>query len=271
MTKYKYMLVKTNMTWQKIKYQIGLTYIKNKNSNSFNWDYINSEYAKNCDQYKILKIKDNGYCFKILGEINYSEIISNRNTLKMIAAIKNKDEKILEEFVKSDDDELQTVVINAGVHKYLDKLLDKKGIYFASDIIEKYGRNKDLDYFMENTKDFFTLSCIANVGRNKDLDKLINLKGNLRVIDSVIKNGRKKDIKRHILDDYFNVNIIKTGIDKYLDLLKKTNEDSETFIERTKSIRKKDLDYYLRLDNDVFFKAIIDHGFDEHLDAIIRK
>lgn len=65
--------------------------------------------------------------------------------------------------------------------------------------------------------------------------------------------------------------IFEAGIDEYLDLLEKTNEDSQTFIERTKSIRKKDLDYYLRLDDDVFFKAIIEHGFDEHLDVIIRK
>lgn len=242
----KCMLVRTNMTWLKIKYQIGCTYIKNKNSNSFNWDYISSEYAKNCDQYKILKIKDNGYCFKILGEINYSEITSNRNTLKMIAAIKNKDEKILEEFVESDDDELQTVVINAGVNKYLDILIDTKGIYFASNIIKKYGRNKDLDYFIENTKDFFTLSCVANVGRNKDLDKLINLKGNLRVISSVLSNGRKKDIKRHISDDYFNINIIKTGIDEYLDFFVTKEIAHHLKLHIINVGRKKDLSLFLR-------------------------
>lgn len=55
----KYMLVRTNMIWKNIKYQIGCTYIKNKNSESFDLTYINSEYAINCDQYKILKIKDN--------------------------------------------------------------------------------------------------------------------------------------------------------------------------------------------------------------------
>lgn len=140
----KYMLVRTNMIWKNIKYQIGRTYKKTKNNENFDLTYINSEYAINCDQYKILKIKDNGYCFKILGEINYSEIIPNRNTFKMIAAIKNKDEKILEEFVESDDDKLQIVVINAGVHKYLDILIGTKGIFWASDIIKKYGRNKDL-------------------------------------------------------------------------------------------------------------------------------
>ena len=56
-----------------------------------------------------------------------------------------------------------------------------------------------------------------------------------------------------------------------MDLLEKTNEDSETFIERTKSIRKKDLDGYLKLNNHNFLRGIIKHGFDEHLDVIIKK
>lgn len=213
----KYMLVRTNMIWKNIKYQIGRTYKKTKNNENFDLNYINSEYTINCDQYKILKIKDNGYCFKILGEINYSEIIPNRNTFKMIAAIKNKDEKILEEFVESDDDKLQIVVINAGVHKYLDILIETKGIFWASDIIKKYGRNKDLDYFIENTNDFFTLSCIANVGRNKDLDMLTNSTSNLRVIDSIIKNGRKKDIEK-FKNSIYNKDVIKDFTDD--DILK---------------------------------------------------
>lgn len=269
----KYMLVRTNMIWKNIKYQIERTYKKTKNNENFDLNYINSEYTINCDQYKILKIKDNGYCFKILGEINYSEIIPNRNTFKMIAAIKNKDEKILEEFVESDDDKLQIVVINAGVDKYLDILIETKGIFWASDIIKKYGRNKDLDYFIENTNDFFTLSCIANVGRNKDLDKLMNSTSNLRVIRVVLSNGRKKDLEKYIKNPTQEIKegIFEAGIDKYLDLLEKTNEDSQTFIERTKSIRKKDLDGYLKLNNHNFLRGIIKHGFDEHLDVIIKK
>lgn len=225
----------------------------------------------NCDQYKILKIKDNGYCFKILGEINYSEIIPNRNTFKMIAAIKNKDEKILEEFVESDDDKLQIVVINAGVHKYLDILIGTKGIFWASDIIKKYGRNKDLDYFIENTNDFFTLSCIANVGRNKDLDMLTNSTSNLRVIDSIIKNGRKKDIKRHILDDYFSINIIKTGIDEYLDFFVTKEIAHNLKLHIINVGRKKDLSLFLKHKDSNLDYEIIKHGFDEHLDFLIKK
>ena len=229
------------MIWKNIKYQIGRTYKKTKNNENFDLNYINSEYTINCDQYKILKIKDNGYCFKILGEINYSEIIPNRNTFKMIAAIKNKDEKILEEFIKSDSDDLQTVAINAGVHKYLDVLIDTKGIYFASDIISRYGRNKDLDYFIENTKDFFTLSCIANVGRNKDLDKLINC-GMNEVIQSVISNGRKKDIEKYLLDENFHYTILRTKIDEYLDYFTMSDLSYSLKIHIIDIGRKKDLD-----------------------------
>lgn len=267
----KYMLVRTNMIWKNIKYQIGRTYKKTKNNENFDLNYINSEYTINCDQYKILKIKDNGYCFKILGEINYSEIIPNRNTFKMIAAIKNKDEKILEEFVESDDDKLQIVVINAGVHKYLDILIETKGIFWASDIIKKYGRNKDLDYFIENTNDFFTLSCIANVGRNKDLDKLTNLTSNIRVIDSVIKNGRKKDIKRHILDDYFSIKIIKTGIDEYLDFFVAKEIAHNLKLHIINVGRKKDLSLFLKHKDSNLDYEIIKHGFDDHLDFLIKK
>lgn len=267
----KYMLVRTNMIWKNIKYQIGRTYKKTKNNENFDLNYINSEYTINCDQYKILKIKDYGYCFKILCEINYSEIIPNRNTFKMIAAIKNKDKKILKEFVESNDDELQTVVINAGVHKYLDILLETKGIYWASDIIKKYGRNKDLDYFMENTNDFFTLSYIANVGRNKDLDKLINLKDNLRVIDSVLANGRKKDIERHISNDYFSINIIKTGIDEYLDSFVTKEIAHHSKLHIINIGRKKDLSIFLRNQDSNLDYEIIKHGFDEHLDFLIKK
>lgn len=264
----KYMLVRTNMIWKNIKYQIGRTYKKTKNNKNFDLNYINSEYIINCDQYKILKIKDNGYCFKILGEINYSEIIPNRNTFKMIAAIKNKDEKILEEFVESDDDNLQIVVINAGVHKYLDILIGTKGIFWASDIITKYGRNKDLDYFIENTNYFFTLSCIANIGRNKDLDKLINLKGNLRVIDSVLKNGRKKDIERHISDDCFSINIIKTGIDEYLDFFVTKEIAHNLKLHIINVGRKKDLSLFLKHKDSNLDYEIIKHGFDDHLDYL---
>ena len=258
----KYMLVRTNMIWKNIKYQIGRTYKKTKNNENFDLNYINSEYTINCDQYKILKIKDNGYCFKILGEINYSEIIPNRNTFKMIAAIKNKDEKILEEFVESDDDKLQIVVINAGVHKYLDILIETKEIFWASDIIKKYGRNKDLDYFIENTNDFFTLSCIANIGRNKDLDKLTNSTSNLRVIDSIIKNGRKKDLDIILSLNRKNDRVIADyGFDEHLDYLSKHSEDEYCLESILQFHRKCDYDMIkkrrYKIDDDVCDKNLL--------------
>lgn len=192
----KYMLVRTNMIWKNIKYQIGRTYKKTKNNENFDLNYINSEYTINCDQYKILKIKDNGYCFKILGEINYSEIISNRNTFKMIAAIKNKDEKILEEFVESDDDKLQIVVINAGVHKYLDIYIKNKDDFcipfFTEDVIFRkkdldiilslnrkndrviadYGFDEHLDYLSKHSEDEYCLKSILQFHRKCDYDMI---------------------------------------------------------------------------------------------------
>ena len=268
----KYMFI--NVNWEKIKYQIGNRYksIKDKfifHDNIYDINDINdiNEYIlTRSNDFKIFKIKRYKDSFKILNEINYSEIIPNKTSLKMIAAIKNKNEKILEEFIKSDSDDLQTVAINAGVHKYLDILIDTKGIYFASDIINRYGRNKDLDYFIENTKDFFTLSCIANVGRNKDLDKLINCGMN-----EVIQSGRKKDIEKYLLDENFHYTILRTKIDEYLDYFTMSDLSYSLKIHIIDIGRKKDLDLFINDKMDSIKHEIICHGYDEHLDILIQE
>ena len=266
----KYMFI--NVNWEKIKYQIGNRYksIKDKFIFHDNIYDINEYILTRSNDFKIFKIKRYKDSFKILNEINYSEIIPNKTSLKMIAAIKNKNEKILEEFIKSDSDDLQTVAINAGVHKYLDVLIDTKGIYFASDIISRYGRNKDLDYFIENTKDFFTLSCIANVGRNKDLDKLINC-GMNEVIQSVISNGRKKDIEKYLLDENFHYTILRTKIDEYLDYFTMSDLSYSLKIHIIDIGRKKDLDLFINDKFDSEKHEIIKHGFDDHLDILIKE
>lgn len=203
---------------------------------------------------------------QIISSMTQDEVIKSRgNELTRILT-----ESVEEEFVESDDDKLQIVVINAGVHKYLDILIETKGIFWASDIIKKYGRNKDLDYFIENTNDFFTLSCIANVGRNKDLDMLTNSTSNLRVIDSIIKNGRKKDIKRHILDDYFSINIVKTGINEYLDFFVTKEIAHNLKLHIINVGRKKDLSLFLKHKDSNLDYEIIKHGFDDHLDYLSK-
>ena len=132
-------------------------------------------------------------------------------------------------------------------------------------------RNKDLDKLAKSRYAVEKIA-VAQVGRPQDLDILIN-DNNEEVIRVVLSNGRKKDLEKYIKNPTQEIKegIFEAGIDKYLDLLEKTNEDSQTFIERTKSIRKKDLDGYLKLNNHNFLRGIIKHGFDEHLDVIIKK
>ena len=132
-------------------------------------------------------------------------------------------------------------------------------------------RNRDLDKLAKSRYAVEKIA-VAQVGRPQDLDILIN-DDDEDIVRTVLSNGRKKDLEKYIKNPTQEIKegIYEAGIDKYLDLLEKTNEDSETFIERTKSIRKKDLDSYLRLGDDVYLRGIIAHGFDKHLDIIIKK
>lgn len=132
-------------------------------------------------------------------------------------------------------------------------------------------RNGDLDKLAKSRYAVEKI-VVAQVGRPKDLDILIN-DDDEDVVRTVLSNGRKKDLEKYIENPTQEIKegIFEAGIDKYLDLLEKTKEDSQTFIERTKSIRKKDLDFYLNLDYNLFIKAVIKHGFDEHLNIIIKK
>lgn len=160
-------------------------------------------------------------------------------------------------------------IIKSGVYQYLDNIVKNKNEFIISYLIKMKGYNKYLDNLVYYNSKNIKIE-IADVGRPTDLDILVYDEDS-NVVQNVLLNGRIKDINKHIKDSSLTIPIIQTGIDKYLDLLKKTNEDSETFIERTKSIRKKDLDGYLKLNNHNFLRGIIKHGFDEHLNVIIKK
>lgn len=267
---YGYILLKNHNILNNIKYEVGKRYKLDKFngieiygnvsdinflSYSFRWSIENVDIYEigayqTLERIDMYEDTDRVLCatdFKILKKINYKEInIKNKNS-EIIFGFKNRDEKILDKTLRKinrNDAWLAWLTLNRN--KNLDKLAKSR-------------------YAVEKI-------AVAQVGRPQDLDILIN-DDNEDVVRTVLSNGRKKDLEKYIKNPTQEIKegIFEAGIDKYLDLLEKTNEDSQTFIERTKSIRKKDLDYYLRLDNDVFFKAIIEHGFDEHLDAIIRK
>ena len=214
--------------------------------------------------------------FKILKKINYKEInIKNKNS-EIIFGFKNRDDEIIEEMFlelskqEQSKAEQYSLIASLKIEKHIKTLrkINRNDAWLAWLTLN---RNKDLDKLAKSRYAVEKIT-VAQVGRPQDLDILIN-DNDEEVIRVVLANGRKKDLEKYIKNPTQEIKegIFEAGIDKYLDLLEKTNEDSETFIERTKSIRKKDLDGYLKLNNYNFLRGIIKHGFDEHLDVIIKK
>ena len=79
--------------------------------------------------------------FKVVKEIDYSKLINSDNyNVQLLSAEKNKEESMLEKFSNSDNPSALTAVINAGVDKYLDKLIKRNKS--VSLILSKYKRKK---------------------------------------------------------------------------------------------------------------------------------
>lgn len=298
-TNIKYIYINENMILNGVKYEIGKRYyneIEFKNNiDDFDWDLLS-----NIKNYKIIKIKvfdDEIFTtknFKILKEINYKQFLnSNKFAYQLISIVKNKEEilikKIIKEFQQSyfPNNWKIDAVINSGLHKYLDKLLDLQQndllyshtnyIYITNKIIETYGRNKDLDRFIVNCD--YT-ETIINFGRNKDLDSFHGWNDNN--ICAVLRNGRYREIKHFLYDKNCNVEyslaIAKTGIDRYIKSLLYDNILQEhiwewyVIQEITKHCSKKDLDYIMNKYKENSIKiCIAERGYDDHINLLLSE
>ena len=118
------------------------------------------------------------------------------------------------------------------VHPYIDLLLNTNAYNFnaLAKVIKKYGRNKLLDEV--RTSGITNMNAkieVAKIGRPQDLDILLN-DSNYLIVSKVLENGRFKDIDHYLSGSVlvrrnFDDDIIKTGIDKYLDrYIKYTSE-----------------------------------------------
>ena len=261
-----------------IKYEIGKRYkIKTEENFIFYERSINYFYDISIFD-KIYKIKvydcsdNNGTGnFKILQEINYKNLLNSENKNEQIlSTIKNKEEFILNKLIKSDKYNDIMAVIKSGVHKYLDKIAKSENEFMIAFLIKLKGRNKDLDNFINCDND--EIKCqIANVGRHKDLDILINSR-NFYAIHSVLKNGRSKDIDKYMedIDDCFYCSsIIKTGIDKYLDIF--INNENDYSLNIVEQGRKCDLDVLVHNKYKLVKETVARHGFDDHLDILEKE
>lgn len=219
--------------------------------------------------------------FKIVKEIDYSKLINSDNyNIQLLSAVKNKEESVLEKFSNSDNSSALTAIINAGVDKYLDKLIKRNRC--VSYILSKYKRKKDIETFI-NSKDLELVAIIAGFGISKYLDYLSRKakSGEKKYVIAAF-GGRIKDVKKYLemiseRNDFNDLNcelhynvleILRLGYDCVLDIL--INYDD--FDEHVAKIgRKSDLDRIIKKRNDKFtLRKIASAGFDEHLDEILK-
>ena len=219
--------------------------------------------------------------FKIVKEIDYSKLINSDNyNIQLLSAEKNKEESMLEKFSSSDNPSALIAVINAGVDKYLDKLIKKNKS--VSYILSKYKRKKDIETFI-NSGNLELVAIIAGFGISKYLDYLSRKaeSGEKKYVIAAF-GGRIKDVKKYLemiseKNDFNNLNselyynvleILRLGYDCALNIL--INYDD--FDEHVAKIgRKSDLDRIIKKRNDKFtLRKIASAGFDEHLDEILK-
>ena len=219
--------------------------------------------------------------FKVVKEIDYSKLINSDNyNVQLLSAEKNKEESVLEKFSNSDNSSALTAVINAGVDKYLDKLIKRNRC--VSYILSKYKRKKDIEMFI-NSGNLELVAIIAGFGISKYLDYLSKKakSGEKKYVIAAF-GGRIKDVEKYLemiskKNDFDNLScelrynvleILRLGYDCVLDIL--INYDD--FDEHVAKIgRKSDLDKIIKKRNDKFtLRKIANAGFDEHLDEILK-
>ena len=219
--------------------------------------------------------------FKIVKEIDYLKLINSDNyNIQLLSTEKNKEESMLEKFSSSDNPSALIAVINAGVDKYLDKLIKRNRC--VSLILSKYKRKKDIEMFI-NSGNLELVAIIAGFGISKYLDYLSKKakSGEKKYIIAAF-GGRIKDVKKYLemiseKNDFNDLNcelhynvleILRLGYDCVLDIL--INYDD--FDEHVAKIgRKSDLNKIIKKRNDKFtLRKIASAGFDDHLDELLK-
>lgn len=212
--------------------------------------------------------------FKIIKEIDYSILLeSNNEKEQLLSVVKNHEKRVIDKFIKTDDIIKLEAVINSGIHEYLDKIMNLNYNQYI-DILLKYGRNKDIDQYIKSNS-INILSNIIRHNRPEDLNALIKRKSQNVKYYITIEGKRNKDIYKFIkkqdneLADITDI-IQFTQNDLCLDYY--INSKNNTILEYIAKIgRKKDLDKLIYSENFFVLKEIVNAGFDEHLDILVRK
>lgn len=286
-----YIYSKNNKINDGIKYEVGKRYLCHINfQTTLNEIYV--EQRLRLSDYKVFKIKINNYYetiyrmytkdFKIIEEINYKEISNNYNNysskLQEIAALKNKDEIILNQWLNSNKFSIVKKLVDPGVHKYLDALIKLQDDALLILIIRKYGRNKDIEFVKKRYNKQYIVNGvfyeIEYIGRPEDLDFFMKNKNSPNaesMIPMVLSHGRNIDIKniKKITTEEKRM-ILFSGIDKYLDEVIK-NEEIEFYESVVKYGRKKDIPVLINSNDKTIIEKLIYNGDDDCLDMLMDR
>lgn len=284
--KYGYITLDENMSKDGIKYEFGRRYKSNVEYSSFFGSLFFSVNSTDNEKLKYIEIEvfneseiNKATDFKIIKEANYLDFykpeLKSFSHSPYILAMKCKDKEALESLFPVITEKHADAVISSNVEPYIDLLLNTNAYNFnaLAKVIKKYGRNKLLDEV--RTSGITNMNAkieVAKIGRPQDLDVLLN-DSNYLIVGKVLQNGRFKDIDRYLsgsilVRQRFDYDIIKTGIDKYLDkYLKYTGES--ILIELAEIGRKKDLDILVRSSSERVRNEVAKHGFNEHLNILV--
>lgn len=279
---YGFITLDENMSKNGIKYEFGKRYKgKIEYSSFFKVDSTNDEKLKYIE-IEIFdgNIKNTATDFKIIKELNYLDFykpeLKSFPHAPYILAIKCKDKEALEKLFPVIIEKNADAVISSNVDSYINLLLNTNAYNFnaLAKVIKKYGRNKLLDEV--RTSGITNMNAkieVAKIGRPQDLDILLN-DSNYLIVSKVLENGRFKDIDHYLSGSVlvrrnFDDDIIKTGIDKYLDrYIKYTGE--QILMKIAEIGRKKDLDLLVKSKPERIRSIVASHGHDEHLDILVN-
>ena len=210
--------------------------------------------------------------FKIIKEIDYSILLeSNNEREQLLSVVKNHEQRLIDNFIESNDEIKLEAVINSRIQKYLKRIINIPSM--TEIVLSKYGRNKHIKQFI-TFDSMKILYAIINHNRPQDLNYLMKRQNKNIEYFIVINGKRNKDIKNFIKKDNETSDITDTirytqndlCLDYYI------NSKNDAILESITSVgRKKDLDKLINSKNYFILKYIIYAGFDKHLDVLIRK
>ena len=147
----------------------------------------------------------------------------------------------------------------------------------------EYANEKQIDMIINKSRNIYTLLRILDFFSTKYFNKIYesvkeiygeSSKEIKMLNNKIIQQKSKKYISNLISDKSYHYEIIRTGIDEYLDYFISNSNNQAVLVEISKIGRKKDLDYFLKniskfeghYKNELFTQ-IAHFGNDDHLDS----